>query len=204
MQKVAINCKGGKEELTQIRVEEDSWHKSENKTRVRRKRRGGVSFRLTDLARHRYSLWSLLSSSSSYSSQHSAHWPRFVLMPCLASGRLGFVEGEAAWWWGDRGLQGANPRGRRWRWMTPWGSGRIVLVKVEKMLLLRRSRRGRGRADGTQISPVGGGESGRALEQLPLSLLGNLSWEEGRCVALQPSARGHHLRLKHSVRLLWR
>lgn len=39
MRKVAVNCRG-KEELTQIREEEDSWHKSENKTRVRRKRRG--------------------------------------------------------------------------------------------------------------------------------------------------------------------
>lgn len=34
---------------------------------------------------------------------------------------------------------------------------------------------GKGRADSTQVGLVGGGESGRALEQLPLPLLGNLS-----------------------------
>lgn len=207
MQKVAIGCKGGKETLTQIREEGDSWDKFKKKTRIRKKRwrRRMISFMLTDLARHLYSLWSLLRSSSSYSPQHSAssRWPRFVLRPCLASARLGFVEGEAAWWWGDRGLQGANPRGGGWRWMAPWGSGWIVLVMVEKVLLLRKSRSRRGWADGAQISSVGGGKSGRALEQLPFPLLGNLSWEEGRCVALQPSARRHNHGSKHSRRLLW-
>lgn len=46
---------------------------------------------------------------------------------------------------------------------------------MEQVLDLRRPRGGRGRADGTQIGPMGGRESGRALEQLPLPLLGNLS-----------------------------
>lgn len=46
---------------------------------------------------------------------------------------------------------------------------------MEKVLFLKRSRGERGWADGTQIGPVRGGESGRALEQLPLPLLGNLS-----------------------------
>lgn len=50
---------------------------------------------------------------------------------------------------------------------------------IKQVLALRRPRGGRGRADGPQIGPVGGGESGRALEQLPLPLLGNLSREEG-------------------------
>lgn len=47
---------------------------------------------------------------------------------------------------------------------------------LEQVLDLRRPRGGgRGRADGTKVGPVGGGESGRALEQLPLPLLGDLS-----------------------------
>lgn len=47
---------------------------------------------------------------------------------------------------------------------------------LEQVLDLRKPRGGgRGRADGTQVSPVGGGESDRALEQLPLPLLGKLS-----------------------------
>ena len=55
------------------------------------------------------------------------------------------------------------------------GSGR-VLVMLEQVLDLRKPRGGvGGRADGTQVSPVGGGESGRALEELPLPLLGDLS-----------------------------
>lgn len=64
----------------------------------------------------------------------------------------------------------------------------------------RPGRGGRGRTDGTQVSPVGGGESGRALEQLPLPLLGNLSREEGRHVALQWGAGRHRLRLAHDSR----
>ena len=82
---------------------------------------------------------------------------------------------------------------------------------MEKVLDLRRPRGGRGRTDSTQVGPVGGGESGRALEQLPLPLLGNLSWEEGRRVALQPGTGWHHLRLacygrwgRQSMRLLRR
>lgn len=73
--------------------------------------------------------------------------------------------------------------------MAPRGSGGIVQVLMEKVLFLRRSRSGRGRADGAQICSVGGGKSGGALEQLPFPLLGDLSREEGRCVALQPGAR---------------
>lgn len=38
MQKVAIGCKGGKETLTQIREEGDSWDKFKKKTSIRRKR----------------------------------------------------------------------------------------------------------------------------------------------------------------------
>lgn len=46
---------------------------------------------------------------------------------------------------------------------------------VKQVLALRWPGGGRGWADGAQIGPMGGRESGRALEQLPLPLLGNLS-----------------------------
>lgn len=203
MQKVANGCKERKEALTQIREGGDGWDKFRKKTRIRRKRRRRISFRLTDL---HYSLWSLLRSSSSSWPQHSASssGPSSVLGPGLATARLGFVEGEAAWWWRDRGLHGTNPRRGGWRGMAPRASGRIVLVMMEKLLFLRRSGSGRGRADGAQISSVGGGKGGRALEQLPFPLLGNLSREEGRRVALQPGAGWHNHRSKRSRRLLWR
>lgn len=136
-------------------------------------------------------------SSGSSPSQHSASSgrPGFVLRPRLPSVRLGFAEREATRGRGDRWLEGADPRGRGRRGRVTRGSGGRVLVMMEQVLALRRPRGGKGRADGAQIGPVRGGESGRALEQLPLPLLGDLSREEGRCVALQPAARWQHLRL---------
>lgn len=56
------------------------------------------------------------------------------------------------------------------------------------MGLMGHQGRGGGWVDGTQVGPVGGGESGGALEQLPLPLLSDLSREEGRRVALQRAA----------------
>lgn len=213
-QRVAVNHKGGKGRLTQIREEEEGWHKPEKKKkmRIRRKRRTRrKSSRLTDLVTAHYSLCSLLPSSDSSPSQHTASscGPGFVLRPRLPGVRLGFAEGEAARRRGDRGLQGADPRGRGRGGGVTRGSDRRVLVMVQQVLVFRRPGGRRGRADGTQIGSVGGGESGRALEQLPLPLLGNLSWEEGRRIALQPG--WHHFRLarygrrgKRSVRPLWR
>lgn len=75
---------------------------------------------------------------------------------------------------------------------------------MEQVLALRRPRGGRGRADGAQVGSVGGGESGRALEQLPLPLLGDLSREEGRGVALQPGAGRARLHGERGVGLGWR
>lgn len=93
----------------------------------------------------------------------------------------------------------------------PRKSGREVLVMVEQVVGFRPNGGGKGWADGTQVGPMGGGESGRALEQLPLPLLGDLSREEGRRVALQRATGRHHLRMasesrrgKWSARLLRR
>lgn len=75
------------------------------------------------------------------------------------------------------------------------------MVSLQQVLDLRGTRGGgRGRADGTQVGPVGGGESGGALEQLPLPLLCDLSREEGRRVALQRAAGRHPLPLPRRTR----
>ena len=107
--------------------------------------------------------------------------------------RLGLPEGGAARRGGDGRLQRAGPgaRGGGGRRREEAGRGRAggpgggVPAVLEEVVGLGRPGGRRGRADGTQVGPVGGGERGGALEQLPLPLLGDLSREEGRRVALQ-------------------
>lgn len=134
------------------------------------------SGRLQNLLTGHYSLWSLLPSPDSSPSCG----PKLVLRPRLPRAGRGLGEGEAARWRGDRGGGVTSV------------SGGKVLVVLEQVVGLGRPQGGGGRrADGAQVGPVGGGESGRALEQLPLPLLSDLSREEGRRVALQGAAGGH-------------